>query len=99
MIAHTTGWDRQVAVPPELEVVKPTRPTPVVKARTKTDVLRNLLLRPTGATVAQIQKCLIWQPHTVRAAISRLRTSGVEIDPDQSGNVARYRALSMEIGQ
>ncbi len=78
-------------------VVKPLKPNPVVE--TKTDALRKLLLRPNGATVAQTQKCLIWQPHTVRAAISRLRMSGVVIKLDQSGIVARYRAVSTEVGQ
>jgi hypothetical protein len=80
-----------------VEVEKILSPKPVVK--TKTEALRKLLLRRKGATVAQIQKCLIWQPHTVRAAISRLRTSGVTIELDRSGRVARYRALSMEIAQ
>ncbi len=80
-----------------VEVEKPsTRKTTV---ETKTDALCKLLLRPNGATTAQIQKCLVWQPHTVRAAISRLRTSGVVIELDQSGKVARYRAVPMDIGQ
>ncbi len=35
--------------------------------------LEGLLSRPRGATMGQLQKALGWQPHTVRAAISRLR--------------------------
>jgi predicted ArsR family transcriptional regulator len=62
--------------------------------RSKSDTLRRLLSRRHGATVAQIQKQLGWQPHTVRAAISRLRSSGLSIDFDRSGKVARYRAAS-----
>lgn len=99
MIEQTTGSEKHVAIPPELEVIKPKRPKPVVKARTKIDALRKLLSRSNGVTVAQLQNCLTWQPHTVRSAISRLRTSGVVIEIDQSGKVARYRAVSMEIGQ
>jgi DNA-binding transcriptional regulator PaaX len=57
-------------------------------------MLRKLLLRKQGATVAQIQKQLGWQPHTVRAAISRLRSSGFSIELDRSGKVTRYRVLS-----
>jgi DNA-binding transcriptional regulator PaaX len=44
--------------------------------------------------VAQIQEQLGWQPHTVRAAISRLRSAGVPIELDRSGNVTRYRITS-----
>ncbi len=60
----------------------------------KADTLRKMLSRRNGATSAQIQKQLSWQPHTVRAAISRLRSSGLSIDLDRSGRVARYRVVS-----
>jgi len=62
--------------------------------RTKSDDLCRLLSRRNGATVVQIQKKLGWQPHTVRAAISRLKSSGLTIDLDRSGEVARYRVAS-----
>lgn len=62
----------------------------------KTDMLRKLLARRTGATVVQIEKQLGWQPHTIRAAISRLRSSGVTIEHDRSGRVARYRIVPGE---
>lgn len=97
MREQTTGSDWQGARPPEPEFANPTKPKPV--AKTKTDVLRKLLLRPKGATVVQIQNCLIWQPHTVRAAISRLRKPGVVIELDQSSKVARYRAMPREVRQ
>lgn len=73
----------------------PTRPkTPKPAGKTKSDDLRKLLLRRNGASVAQVQQRLGWQPHTVRAAISRLRSSGLPIDLDRSGKVARYRVMS-----
>ena len=97
MREQTTGSELQGARAPDPEFANSTKPKPV--AKTKTDVLRKLLLRPKGATVVQIQNCLIWQPHTVRSAISRLRKSGVVIELDQSGKVARYRAKPMEIRQ
>ena len=59
----------------------------------KTEILRKLLSRRTGATVVQIQKQLGWQSHTIRAAISRLRSSGVPVELDRSGRVARYRIM------
>ena len=62
--------------------------------RPKSDTLRRLLSRRHGATVAQLQKQLGWQPHTVRAAISHLRSSGLSVELDWSGKVARYRAVS-----
>ena len=71
------------------------KPRPGTTAgRTKSDDLRKLLSRRNGATVTQIQKKLGWQPHTVRAAISRLRSSGLSIDLDRSGKAARYRVVS-----
>ena len=67
---------------------------PIPKPKTKT--LRKLLTRRTGVTVVQIQKQLGWQPHTIRAAISRLRSSGVPVELDRSGRVGRYRIMPGE---
>lgn len=64
--------------------------------RSKADTLHKLLSRRNGATVAQLQKLLGWQPHSVRAAISRLRSSGVSIELDRSGKVTRYRVIDGE---
>jgi predicted ArsR family transcriptional regulator len=76
------------------ESVKPRPGKTAVK--TKSDNLCTLLSRRNGATVAQIQKQLGWQPHTIRAAISRLRSSGLSIDLDRSGRQPRYRAVSAQ---
>ena len=53
--------------------------------------LEAMLRRPRGATQKQLEKSLDWQPHTVRAAISRLRKSGVGVVLDQSTKTAAYR--------
>lgn len=53
--------------------------------------LEALLGRPRGATLGQLQKALDWQPHTIRAAISRLRKDGTEITLDRSGKTPAYR--------
>lgn len=62
--------------------------------KSKTAMLHKLLARRGGATVAQIQEQLGWQPRTARAAISRLRSAGALIELDRSGRVARYRTTS-----
>ena len=80
-----------------IEAAAPVAPKPAPPKMirpSKVETLRKLLSRRTGATVSQIQRQLGWQPHTVRAAISRLRSSGFLIELDRSGKVARYRAVS-----
>ncbi|WP_171133882.1 MULTISPECIES: DUF3489 domain-containing protein [unclassified Ruegeria] len=67
---------------------------PIAKPKTKT--LRKLPARSTGATVVQIQKQLDWQLHTIRAVISWLRSSGVPVEIDRSGRVARYLTVPGE---
>jgi predicted ArsR family transcriptional regulator len=69
--------------------LKPSR----LGGKSKTEILHSLLSRRHGATVAQVQQRLGWQPHTVRAAISRLRASGLTIELDRSGKVPRYRSV------
>lgn len=46
---------------------------------TKTDTVVKLISRNSGATIEQIEKATNWQPHTVRAAISRLRKRGMTV--------------------
>ena len=60
-------------------------------SKSKKARLEGLLGRPRGATVWQLQKALDWQPHTIRAAISRLRKDGTEITLDRSGKTPAYR--------
>ena len=56
--------------------------------------LRKLLNRKSGATIAQIQKALGWQPHTARASISRLRKAGVGIERQDSDKGSVYRIVT-----
>ena len=63
-----------------------TAPSKSKKAR-----LEGLLGRSRGATIGQLQSALGWQPHTIRAAISRLRRDGTEITFDRSGKTPAYR--------
>ena len=56
--------------------------TPVDKRnkRTRREQLAKLLGRKSGASLAQIQRCFGWQPHTARAAISTLKKSGAPVE-------------------
>jgi predicted transcriptional regulator len=91
------GSDGRVVCVPAAGTDKP-KPVKLVE-KTKTEILRKLLSGPTGATVTEIHKRLAWQPQTIRAAVSRLRSSGLTIDLDRTERVARYRAIDAENGQ
>jgi len=55
--------------------------------KTKATLVRDLLDRPEGARLEDLCKATGWQAHTVRAALSRLRKTGVGISrtPDAAG--------------
>ncbi|MEO9825386.1 MAG: DUF3489 domain-containing protein [Paracoccaceae bacterium] len=65
--------------------------TKTAASNSKKARLVGLLGRPRGATIGQLQKALDWQPHTIRAAISRLRKDGAEITLDRNGRAPTYR--------
>ncbi len=46
-----------------------------------------------GAKINQLTKSLGWQPHTVRAAISRLRKSGSTIECTNVGGQSCYHLI------
>lgn len=56
--------------------------------------LESMLRRPRGATQKQLETSLGWQPHTVRAAISRLRKEGADVLLDRSGKTPAYRVVA-----
>ncbi len=58
---------------------------------TKQAMLINLLKRKKGATIEAIVETLGWLPHTVRAAITRLRQQGFRIERVREDGVSRYR--------
>lgn len=63
-------------------------------AKAKKTRLREMLARKRGASIAQIQKALAWQPHTIRAEISRLRKTGTEVLHDRSVSPPVYRIVT-----
>ncbi|MEM6900989.1 MAG: DUF3489 domain-containing protein [Pseudomonadota bacterium] len=63
-------------------------------SKAKRTRLREMLARKRGASIAQIQKALAWQPHTIRAEISRLRKTGTEVLHDRSVSPPVYRIVT-----
>jgi IS30 family transposase len=56
-----------------------------------------MLARKRGASIAQIEKTLSWQPHTIRAEISRLRKTGAEVMHDRSVSPPVYRIVTAAV--
>lgn len=59
--------------------------------------LMKLISRKSGASVEQLQAKLTWQPHTIRAEISRLRKTGLVVtcSPSASGPVYQVQAVEV----
>ena len=66
-------------------------PTPKLKGKLGT--LVDTIRAAKGANLSDLSATLGWQPHTTRAAISRLRKRGYAIELVNAGNhsAARYR--------
>ena len=63
------------------------------KTTSKSATIQKLLQRPKGASITQLQTATQWQAHSLRAALTRLRKSGVTLErlpPGKTGG-ARYR--------
>ena len=61
---------------------------------TKTQLVRRLLARKTGADLDALCTATGWQPHSVRAALSGLRKAGYSLDrvpPKTEGGPTLYR--------
>ena len=71
-------------------------PTPRVapahqpRAGRKTDIVLDLLCRPTGATLAELVAATGWLPHTTRAALTGLRKKGHTIVRGKRDDVTYY---------
>ncbi|GGL50726.1 DUF3489 domain-containing protein [Wenxinia marina] len=66
---------------------------PAATPPTKAAQVRDLLTRPEGATLADLCAATGWQPHSARAALSRLRKDGTAIErtAGESGAASIYR--------
>ncbi len=68
------------------------KPSPaMVRPGTKQALLIDLLKRKKGATIKAIVAALDWLPHTVRAALTRLRQQDFQIERVREDGVSRYR--------
>ena len=67
----------------------------MTKPKTKRDKLTTLISRKSGANIETLQKQLGWQPHTIRAQISRLRKSGLVVTCTANGACSVYKALQV----
>ena len=68
--------------------------SPTVKhPKTKKAHVLALLRRRSGASLDQLAKATGWQAHSIRAALTRLRQQGIEIERDEVKGVSRYRIL------
>ena len=67
--------------------------TPKAPRQTKQAQLIKLLKSKTGKDIVALSETLGWQQHTTRAALSRLRSAGFEINREvpKLGSAARYR--------
>ena len=76
--------------PPATGSVSDQKPAP-----TKAATIRKLMIRTRGATMGELATASGWQPHSLRAFMSGLRKSGVQIarEPRKSGEQA-YRLVS-----
>lgn len=62
------------------------------KPTTKRAQLTALISRKSGARIEALQRQLNWQPHTIRAEISRLRKSGLIVTCNTAPGGSIYKA-------
>ena len=62
------------------------------QAGTKTATLVAMLVRAEGATLDQLVSATGWQPHTTRAALTRLKARGYVVTSVKIDGVRTYRA-------
>ena len=76
----------------------PARPVSARPPRSgsKAAQLLTMLSRAEGATVDALSAALAWQPHTVRAALTRLRQRGLTIAADRTTAPTTYRIAPAE---
>lgn len=77
--------------------VTPTKVKSAAPARSRRVTKKSLLIKslsaPKGSTIEALSKKLGWLPHTTRAAITRLKQSGFDVEriPGQNGAASHYK--------
>jgi hypothetical protein len=67
-------------------------PGAAIQPETKVATLIALLIRPEGATLDQMVVATGWQPHTTRAALTRLKSRGYVVASGKVEGIRTYRA-------
>ena len=62
---------------------------------TKIALVRTLLGREEGATLAELVEATGWLPHTARAALTGLKKKGAVIEKSKRGDVTCYRIVEV----
>ncbi len=84
---------RRAVQKPTVAKPKVKKPQTAVRQGTKRALLIDLLKRKKGTTIEAIVETLDWLPHTVRAALTRLRQQGFQIERVREDGVSRYRIV------
>ena len=75
----------------EATIIEPTTEKP---AQPKSEIVKRLLSRKTGATAEEIGAATAWQPHSVRAYLTGLRKKGMIIEREERRDGTKaYRLL------
>ena len=69
-------------------------PTNAPKRPSKQQLLADLLLRDSGATLDEMVSMTGWLPHTTRAALTGLKKKGYALSSDKVEGVRTYRAVA-----
>lgn len=63
----------------------------------KLGIIAKAIAAPKGATLEELKKKTDWQPHTIRAALTRLRPRGIDARPTTIEGRTAFRAAKVEI--
>lgn len=92
-MTQTTTKPRRMAREPDATAVATAKPAKPAKQPSKLDQVETLLLKPTGASIAEIMAATGWQQHSVRGAMAgALKKRGLAIASDKVDGVRRYSA-------
>jgi DNA-binding transcriptional regulator PaaX len=72
-------------------------PAAPVQPETKVATLVAMLVRAEGATLDQLVSATGWQPHTTRAALTRLKARGYVVTSVKIDGVRTYRASGPDV--